>query len=931
MCRLSIAVFVCSGLSLFGHSAKAGDPDQYNVIWTSPSADYSGSMPLGNGDISVNAWIEPSGELVFYIGKTDSWGDNGRLLKLGRIRVTIDPPPTSVVQFHQELRLSDATLVARIGDGLDRVEYRLWVDANHPVIHAAITSARPVAAGAMIELWRTERRELKSLEVSDVLLDRSKPDQRRQPVFVEPDILLDELTDAVGWCHHNTKSLGPTITGPVQGVSQWHREDPLLHRTFGALVTAVGAKRIDAQSLRCESGREQRFDIYVLTKHPATPTQWLRDLTDLRRAVEKTPLANRLTAHQQWWKRFWQRSWIEASRNRQQPNPSLIPANKHPVRIGEDQHGQNRMRGELGRLRIIPAVLDETALARLAESQGNQPPGRLPGQLFDATPEVGTVIADSQNWSFTDGLTIEGWLKPEKLPPGGGRIVDKVTPGAGDGMLFDTYPGNSLRLIVGSDQIAQKDILPAGQWSHVAAVVDHRLPRLAIYLNGKLLTERAGNGLDDAQTVSQMYALQRFIDACAGRGAYPIKFNGSVFTVPFEDRPGNADYRRWGPGYWWQNTRLPYISMCTSGDFEMMRPLFEMYAVRLMPLQKARTRIYLGHDGAFIPECIYFWGDIFSETYGWTPCDQREDKLQQNRYHKWEWVSGLELAWMMLDYYEHTQDSHFLQEIALPAADEFLMFFDQQYSLGPEGKLLMHPAQALETWWDATNPMPEVAGLHAVTARLLALPEAVTTSRQRAFWKALRGRLPDLPVREIDGQVALAPAAEFAMKRNIENPELYAVFPFRLVSFERDNASLGRVALEHRTDRGYRGWRQDDIFMAYLGLAQQARDNLVRRASTHDSHSRFPAFWGPNYDWVPDQDHGGILMKALQSMLLQTDGRQIYLAPAWPPDWDVTFRLHAPYRTVVEGQLVDGELRNLVVTPPERARDVVRVPRHSVR
>ena len=34
-------------------------------------------MPLGNGDIGVNAWVEPSGDLLFYVGKTDAWSENG--------------------------------------------------------------------------------------------------------------------------------------------------------------------------------------------------------------------------------------------------------------------------------------------------------------------------------------------------------------------------------------------------------------------------------------------------------------------------------------------------------------------------------------------------------------------------------------------------------------------------------------------------------------------------------------------------------------------------------------------------------------------------------------------------------------------------------------------------------------------------------------
>jgi len=36
---------------------------RYNVVWDSPSADYNGSMPLGNGDIGLNVWVEGSGDL----------------------------------------------------------------------------------------------------------------------------------------------------------------------------------------------------------------------------------------------------------------------------------------------------------------------------------------------------------------------------------------------------------------------------------------------------------------------------------------------------------------------------------------------------------------------------------------------------------------------------------------------------------------------------------------------------------------------------------------------------------------------------------------------------------------------------------------------------------------------------------------------------
>jgi hypothetical protein len=57
-------------------------------------------------------------------------------------------------------------------------------------------------------------------------------------------------------------------------------------------------------------------------------------------------------------------------------------------------------------------------------------------------------------------------------------------------------------------------------------------------------------------------------------------------------------------------------------------------------------------------------------------------------------------------------------------------------------------------------------------------------------------------------------------------------------------------------------------------------------------------------------------------MLIQWDGRLIHLLPAWPSDWDVEFRLHAPFQTIVEGKIEGGNLVSLRVTPETRLADV---------
>lgn len=883
-------------------------------------------MPLGNGAISTNAWINPAGELEFYIGRTDTWDEYSRLLKVGKIRIVLDPPPP-LDSFGQTLSLTDATMEVRFGKGKDSVALDLWVDANHPVIHATIDSPVPRTATASIELWRTTPTTLSGVDVSDVLCDRRKPGAQSAPTIVQPDTILAGLTGRVGWYHRNRFSIGPREHAELQDMAGFPREDPLLHRTFGALVTADAGVRIDDTHLRSPTGKRHRFSVFTDTLHPATGPEWLARMDGHVTKVSRIPFETRRKAHEAWWAERWNRSWIVASEDANESG-TRIPANGHPLRVGTDQTGGSRLAADLGRISVIGRALEPSEIAALCRNPQDQAVAAAQGvRLSRVAPPAGPING-SAGWKFDSGLTVEAWVKPTRDGAGGGRIIDKITGGTGDGILFDTYGG--LRLIFDRTTLRGACRLAAGQWTHVAAVVPPSPEPPRLYLNGQLLAEGTGDSPDDAQVVTRGYALQRYLTICAGRGTYPIKFNGSIFTVPAEGRPGDADYRQWGPGYWWQNTRLPYASLCASGDTDLMGPLFAQYIDRFLPLNLYRTKHYFGHGGACYIECVHHWGDVFNEVYGWTPATERADKLQTHKGHKWEWVCGPELVFMALDYHEHTGDTAFLRDKVLPLADAVLRFFAEHYQVDDRGKLVMHPSQALETWLDTTNPMPELAGITAVTRRLLALPDELTDAGRRAFWKDFQQKLPPLPTREIGGKTAFAPAERFDKRANMENPELYCVFPFRLASFNRDNADLAVNALEHRWSRVANGWSQADIFMAYLGLTDQARKAVVTRARTHDKNSRFPAFWGPNFDWTPDQDHGGVLMKAFQAMLMQAEpaagddhAGKIHLLPAWPRGWNVDFKLHAPGQTVLEGRYRRGKLENLTVIPPARRADVV--------
>ncbi len=757
--RKMLSTILCTVLAI-GVMAQAGrsktmkaDPlDRYNVVWRKPSRDSSGSMPIGNGDIGLNVWVEEGGDLLFYISKTDAWSENVRLLKLGRVRVKLSPNPFSKgLPFRQTLKLRQGEIGIRAGNEDSEITTSVFVDANHPVICVEAQGRRQFDIRVSLEVWRKEKRTLHEKELFSAYGMNEGP----HPVVVYSDTILDEKSGRIVWFHRNEESAYP-LTMKLQGLASLLTRfpDPLLNRTFGGAIKGAGLVKEDATTLKsAQPGRRHIVSIYPLTSQTATDDEWLRQLDRVIAQSEATDFEQARKAHRRWWNEFWNRSWIRVSRTNS-------------------------------------VSKDETA--------------------------------------------------------------------------------NAFR-------------------------------------------------------VSQGYALQRFIAACGGRGAFPIKFNGSIFTVDSREagEKYDADYRRWGGPYWFQNTRLPYWPMLASGDFDLMEPLFRMYG-NALPLAEARTGLYFGHRGAFFPETMYFWGAYANNNYGWNRKGKPSSHVD-NTYIRYYWSSGLELTTMMLDYYFYTGDKDFLKSSLLPFGEAIVHFYDTHYARDDKGKLLLKPAQSLETWQKAVNPLPPIAGLRFALSGLLSLPPDLTGEERRASWRRLLGHLPSLPAKEEAGRRFLLPAQEFGQLRNSENPELYAIFPYRLFGVGKPSLQTGRLTFQKRRVKRTGGWTQDAIQTAYLGLADVAASYTATNFSNHHGGSRFPAFWGPNFDWVPDQDHGSVALMALQTMLMQSEGEKIFLFPAWPKKWDVEFKLHAPMSTTVEGAYRNGELKRLRVTPQSRAKDVVKM------
>ena len=457
----------------------------------------------------------------------------------------------------------------------------------------------------------------------------------------------------------------------------------------------------------------------------------------------------------------------------------------------------------------------------------------------------------------------------------------------------------------------------------------------------------AAGAADEGWLSGRNYQLFRYMLACNRSGELPLLFNGGIFTT--DNKPGriagnsspaaplsagapsSPDFRRWLFCHFMsQNQRWLGWPTLAGGDVDLLEPSVAFYRDRSATAAlRAKNN---GAEGVLYPEPLDVWG-----LCGYAPTGTGLCGAGHLHYY---YSMMLENAWMAL---QASVALGISIEKDLPWIEGTILFYDSFYraqtkkrtgsELTADGKLRIYPSQALEFGGGATDPLEVVCAMHSITAALLARPDLSVASRERM--QRIQATIPDLPAGKRKGRDSLFPARSVEQEFNPWEPcEMFAAWPYRMVGVTRpETLQLARDSWETIPDRRAASCKLDFSWMATVAnVASLARPEEAKKRAIHKMantvapQARFPAFFGPGHDWIPDHNWGGSGMVGMQEMILAPEPGptgKLHVFPSWPKDWDVDFKLHAPGQTTVEGVLKGGKLESLKVTPESRTKDIV--------
>ena len=307
------------------------------------------------------------GTILFYIAKSGTFDENNSLLKLGRVRLVMDPNPFAVgaANFEQRLVLNEGFIQL---SGANRSVVKLWVDVYSPVIHVEISSSLNMTLQAGLESWRYED-HLMSLGEQDQSSWQGIPDANAYTYmdstqFYQGGVLV---------MHRNKNTTVFDATVQEQQLESYKSSmyNPLDGNTFGLWMFGAGLAPgnvtsgyyVDTsyKSWNLESGKgSTAFNLTVALHQNQTLSAkaWQGQLEDIVKSASSSQ-----NATIDWWHSFWNRSHIIINVNSSSTDPAFqVGRNYNLFRytLGCNAYGEWPTRFNGGLFTFDPAFVESS-------------------------------------------------------------------------------------------------------------------------------------------------------------------------------------------------------------------------------------------------------------------------------------------------------------------------------------------------------------------------------------------------------------------------------------------------------------------------------------------------------------------------------------------------------------------------------------------
>jgi alpha-L-fucosidase 2 len=452
--------------------------------------------------------------------------------------------------------------------------------------------------------------------------------------------------------------------------------------------------------------------------------------------------------------------------------------------------------------------------------------------------------------------------------------------------------------------------------------------------------------------IENLYYFNLYQLAASSQGAYPPTHCGSLWFW-------NHDVRRWGHYYHW-NVQQQYWPVHAANHAELAKPYYE-FRRRMLPEAEKYARSVHNKGGAF-------YSDV----------TDRSGRGTIHQSVMYIMTVGPQIAMDFWRHYLYTLDEEFLRDHAYPVMKATALFCLEILERDADGAYHMPRSTGYENHVEQRDTISDLATIRqhlpaCIRASEILGVDADLRPRLSGVVKNLAtftvledatdengNKLPSvfssgLPI--ADESIGPDPSHRWLKQRQVKKGERQfnisffvenaPIFPSGIIGLGQRGTHLFDVAVNTaialgpgpawnslpiislaRLGRGTdsvrfletmveRYQRFPQGFFAELSQPNEASGNRFDMATpfrllngNRTERGMLPSRW---FDY-PDLELGGVLMTAVNEMLMQSHDGVIRVFPAVPPEWkDASFHLRAVGAFMVTGEMRDGKVRPYLI------------------